>query len=337
MADIEYSDDTGPRQAQAVPDPVSRGGLVTAVGALTSLLLVIGVGYWGYRLLVRDVSGVPVVRALEGPMRGMPRDPGGEPADYQGLAVNEVAAQGAAAPTADRLILAPRPVELADEDQPAEPAAATTAAEYPAEPGTDALTTQDAVNALVEQLTAGVAPMAGDDPALLPGTVDDGGIIQPEPLGMVADDDDALRPEAAAQDAPGLKQSPRPKPRPARSVALASAGDDAITLALTDDAGASASVGAGVDVDPDSLPVGTLMAQLGAYDSPQVARAEWDRFQTRFAVYLEGKQRVIQQANSGGRTFFRLRALGFDDMSDARRFCSALVAERADCIPVVLR
>jgi hypothetical protein len=32
-----------------------------------------------------------------------------------------------------------------------------------------------------------------------------------------------------------------------------------------------------------------------------------------------------------------LRALGFEDLADARRFCSALVAEKAECIPVVTR
>ena len=46
---------------------------------------------------------------------------------------------------------------------------------------------------------------------------------------------------------------------------------------------------------------------------------------------------MIQEAESGGRTFYRLRALGFDDLSDARRFCSVLVAENADCIPVTAR
>ncbi len=36
---------------------------------------------------------------------------------HQGLAVNDIAAEGEAAPPPDRLMLAPRPVELADEDQ----------------------------------------------------------------------------------------------------------------------------------------------------------------------------------------------------------------------------
>ena len=100
---------------------------------------------------------------------------------------------------------------------------------------------------------------------------------------------------------------------------------------------ASARVSPTLDVDPDTLPPGTRLAQLGAYDTPDIARSEWDRLYARFGDYMEGKNRVIQQASSGGRTFYRLRAMGFDDLSDARRFCSALVAENADCIPVASR
>jgi hypothetical protein len=46
---------------------------------------------------------------------------------------------------------------------------------------------------------------------------------------------------------------------------------------------------------------------------------------------------VIQRATSGGRVFFRLRAHGFDDVADARRFCATFVAQKVDCIPVVTR
>ena len=82
---------------------------------------------------------------------------------------------------------------------------------------------------------------------------------------------------------------------------------------------------------------GTNLVQLGAYDSPDVARQEWARLEARFESFLLGKQRVIQSAQGGGRTFYRLRAVGFADISDARRFCAALTAEGAGCIPVVAR
>jgi hypothetical protein len=52
---------------------------------------------------------------------------------------------------------------------------------------------------------------------------------------------------------------------------------------------------------------------------------------------LIGKTRIIQAAQSSGRTFYRLRAEGFTDEADQRRFCSALVAEQAACIPVTVR
>jgi hypothetical protein len=83
--------------------------------------------------------------------------------------------------------------------------------------------------------------------------------------------------------------------------------------------------------------VGSRLAQLGAFESAEVARTEWDRLSTRLGDLLDGKRRVVQRAESGGRTFYRLRVVGFDDLADARRFCSALQAEQAECIPVVTR
>jgi hypothetical protein len=106
-----------------------------------------------------------------------------------------------------------------------------------------------------------------------------------------------------------------------------------VQAALSTAADASASL----DIDPATLPAGTRLAQLGAFESVAVAQAEWERLNGRFGDYLTGKKRVIQKASSGGRTFYRLRAMGFADLSDARRFCSALVAGNADCIPVTTR
>ncbi|MEZ5884853.1 MAG: SPOR domain-containing protein [Paracoccaceae bacterium] len=57
----------------------------------------------------------------------------------------------------------------------------------------------------------------------------------------------------------------------------------------------------------------------------------------QFGALMEGKQRVIQEASSGGRVFYRLRVHGFDDLAAARRFCAALVAEQANCIPAAVR
>lgn len=313
-------------------EPSSLGAMSSVVGAMVSLALVVGIGVWGYKLMIRDVSGVPVVRSIEGPMRVQPDSPGGQQADHQGLAVNAVAAAGTAAPTADRLMLAPRPVQLTEEDVPRSQAGAQqdeTVQTDTAPTGDDALAT--AVEALVEQLTAGVEPLTGEESPI----VSRQEAAKPEIL--VEEESPIAAPEAqpAVLTGPGLTRSLRPQSRPAR--AIASDGDQGADPVLTSAINAAVDAVARLEVDPASLPSGTRLAQLGAYDSAEIARAEWDKLNIRFEEYLEGKQRVIQKASSGGRTFYRLRAMGFDDLSDARRFCSALVSENTDCIPVTAR
>ncbi|MDZ4093403.1 MAG: SPOR domain-containing protein, partial [Paracoccaceae bacterium] len=117
MADVEFEDFEGgfdTPYGPGRPERVAR--LINLAGALTSVALILGVGVWGYKIAVRDVTGIPVVRALDGPMRIAPETPGGDIAAHQGLSVNRVAAEGLAAPVPDRLVLAPRPVDLALED-----------------------------------------------------------------------------------------------------------------------------------------------------------------------------------------------------------------------------
>ncbi|MFN3208517.1 MAG: SPOR domain-containing protein [Roseovarius sp.] len=299
-------------------------------GAAISLALVVGIGVWGYKLLVRDVSGVPVVRAVEGPMRIQPENPGGSTAEHQGLAVNDVAADGSAAQPADRLVLAPEPLALSLEDTPqselrvaAQPAAseAQTQEVTPSAEAQDAVETDEdtatlaALTSLADELSEGVAPMT----PLADGTPD-------QNVQETAEDNAAADPDRADQQVTGgLGRSLRPKARPAG------------LSTVEDVVAASVAAQSEPDLDPQSIPAGTRMAQLGAFESAAIAEQEWGKLSDRFAEYLDDKQRVIQKAQSGGRTFYRLRAMGFGDLSDARRFCSALVAEKADCIPVVTR
>ncbi|KRS14383.1 sporulation protein [Roseovarius atlanticus] len=306
---------------------VSVQKFTNMAGAAISLALVIGIGVWGYKILVRDVSGVPVVRAAEGPMRIQPDNPGGATAENQGLAVNDVAADGSAAQPADRLVLAPEPLTLSVEDTPqVETQVAATQTEV--DPATEEITpsaeSQDAVesdedaatlaalNTLADELSEGVDPLTPVAPADTDSAAGETA-AEPEPE------------PAARQVTEGLGRSLRPKARPAQLKTV----EDAVA--------ASVAAQAAPEVDPDTIPAGTRMAQLGAFESAAIAEQEWGKLSDKFAEYLDDKQRVIQKAQSGGRTFYRLRAMGFGDLSDARRFCSALVAEKADCIPVVTR
>lgn len=339
MASYDYSGQTRPEQMhypnQAHPQdgydypedmyedasPRARGGLgriVNMLGAAASLALVAGVAVWGYELVMRDVSGVPVVRAAEGPMRIQPENPGGTPADHQGLAVNAVAAVGTAAAPADRLILAPRPVSLTDEDVPVAPLEPTPAVHVVEEEAQ-----QNAVDSVVAEL-AEESPQAGVQLASLV-TPEEEPAIDPADLA-------AQQPDPALAALPGVRRSLRPQTRPARAVP--SAATNSGTEAAIN---AAVKAAVGLDIDPNTVAKGTRLAQLGAYESADVAQAEWARLNGRFGEYMDGKQRVIQKTSSGGRTFYRLRVLGFEDVSDSRQFCAALVAQGADCIPVAAR
>nr|WP_299966068.1 SPOR domain-containing protein [uncultured Roseobacter sp.] len=296
MADIEFSHGMGAYgREHAAEEGTSFAALATMThlaGAVVSLALIAGIGVWGYKLMVRDVSGIPVVRAAAGEMRVRPENPGGQLARHQGLAVNAIAAEGAATGPVDQVTLAPRDIDLAAEDQPigrpsAEPITAPAplapAAEVIAAPDIDPATaTSAAIDAVVAELALDAVAVA--EPAAVAAAVK-----RPR-----------LRPRSAAptQTAAFVVETPS------------------------------------AEVDAAAIPAGTRLAQLGAFDSAEIARAEWSRLETRFGEYLTDKSRVVQQAASGGRTFYRLRAMGFIDLADARRFCSAFKAEGVDCIPV---
>jgi hypothetical protein len=71
----EYTrDSSSPYRAGGSPNALVT--LTNVAGAAVSLALVIGIGVWGYKLLVRDVTGIPVVQAASGEMRVRPENPG---------------------------------------------------------------------------------------------------------------------------------------------------------------------------------------------------------------------------------------------------------------------
>ncbi|MCB1334896.1 MAG: SPOR domain-containing protein [Roseivivax sp.] len=307
--------------------------LANWAGAAVSLAMVLGVGVWGYRLMVRDVSGIPVVMAAEGPMRIAPEDPGGEAADHQGLSVNDVAGTQASAPLADRVVLAPGAVGLADDDlTPAamtpEPAPALAADPALAtDPAAEGATVENAnlpapaddetmaLMALADRIAAGVKPL---DPLALSETVEQDAAASAELAAEAATE--------AATPGTGLRRSLVPVLRPANLVRVSDAAPTATSVAA-----------APQEVAPEAIAKGASLVQLGAFDTPDTARDAWTRVAGQFSAYFDGKSRVIQKANAGGRDFYRLRAAGFEELADARRFCAALLAEQAECIPVTAR
>jgi hypothetical protein len=286
------------------------GTWMNMAGAVLSVALIGGVGLWSYRLMVRDVSGVPVIRALDGPMRVSPADPGGRQAAYQGLAVNSVAADGTTGAVPSQIALAPAGTDLAPEDRTR--AAAPQAAPQAAPP----------------------APLAPAPQAAAP---------MPQAPTQIAD---ALVPLGT----PGIARSPLPPRRPSHGGAMATA-QTTPTIGVIQTAGASDRAAEAalqeiatrlaaprvLDIDPTSLTAGTRLVQLGAFETDAEARRAWDDLMARFPAYLDGRGRVVEAATAGGRVFYRLRAHGFRDEPEARRFCSVFVAEDIDCTPVLIR
>ena len=84
-------------------------------------------------------------------------------------------------------------------------------------------------------------------------------------------------------------------------------------------------------------PKGHGLSNWAPSTAPKSRRPSGDRLLVQFPDYFEGRARVIQSASSGGSTFYRLRAHGFEDLAASRRFCAALVARNAPCIPVTVR
>ena len=367
MADFDFHGaEYGDAAESRLGEAARRFGAANIVGAATSIALAGGLAVWAVDLTMRDVSGVPVIAALDGPMRVAPENPGGMRAPFQGMALSELTSGGPAAPAPEEIVLAPAPVDL---DAPALAARRELARAAPLDPVTDALAEATppppAIAVPAPEAVATLAePLALPEPLDMPEALDlaesvdaaDGAdltealdLAQAEPaedpleaalaeaLAMPEPELGAL--VQAAATGPGIVRSPRPPQRPLAlrrapteapiqqpGTRVASLGGTVVTSSPNP-----------VDADPASLTVGTRVVQLGAFDSEEIARQEWTRLSGKFAAYMGGKKRLVQKARSGGRDFWRLRVVGFQDGSDARRFCSALLAKDAACIPVTIR
>lgn len=287
---------------------------VSIGGAVSSVALVFGLAYWGYALAVRDVSGVPVMRAAVGAMRVAPADPGGEQMLNQGLTVNTIAAMGTTAKPADTVTLAPLAEDLQPDDVPVAVASAAPQAASPV--------------VVASALSDGTAQaLAVAAPAVEPADIE---ATPVEPASVLAQDAvDAAVAAAlaeAAADPNAISPSLRPKPRPAD---LGAAIVEAAAPVVTQPAIA--------EKDPSTIPVGTILAQFGAYESAELARAKFAELVDNFGGLMAGKDMVVLKAETTGRIIYRLRAYGLTSDADAKSFCAALQAEGTECVPVAQR
>jgi len=280
------------------------------VGAALSLSLLTGAIGWSYQLIVRDISQIPIVRAQLGPLRVAPDDPGGLTAANQGLSVTQLAVNERPL-LSDEIFLAPAAEVLSEENVALQISEENSSITNKENFDTLEVSTENSLDLkiLPEQNATG---LASNNEAVLSTAA-----FSPKKLEIENAVSLAL---ALTNEVNSSFNSLRPKIRP---VVLNQIQTDNIAQSVANELVVT-------------LPVGSAVVQLGAFESKSLAQIEWQRLEALLGSVLTSKNMVIQKAESGGKVFYRLRAFGFDDLSDARQFCSA-VNDKVACIPVVTR
>jgi hypothetical protein len=327
MRDL-YSDDyesvAGGGSARLIPDRLRKVG-----GAAVFVGLVAVLGLWSYRLGTRDAAEIPVIKAMEGPARIEPEDPGGIQAAHKGLEVNAVLAGRPAAELPEATpAAAPSPRALADEDAPqgelllAAPAA--LAERLAAESGgahARADVEATSVPAEMAALPDEGAPLLGEDPSARLSAVPEGG--------------DMLAP--APDEQPQAALGPRPMNRPSNLArARPAAATTAAAPARAEQAVKTVARAAPAAAQTASVGKGARLVQLGAFDSEGSTRKAWDQLVQRNPDLLASKQLYVERTTANARVFYRLRVAGFQSSDQTRQMCEALRARGIDCIPVTM-
>lgn len=328
MRDL-YSDDfesvAADGAGRLIPDGVRR-----ATGALVFLGLIVVMGVWAWRLGTRDASEVPVIRALEGPSRIQPADPGGLQAAHQGLEVNSV------------LEGAPASNNAAGPVPPARPQRPALAAEDAPQGELIASTPSTLAEQVLGQVTAELAaPNEGNAATEQAGAEPVQPILPPDATA----DEDLLGGPAAAPEAPaGTADSVRPRNRPA-GLHVARAAPAAAAPAEQAAAGrpTPGSAPPGTPAAPaatnevTSVQSGARLVQLGAFDSDEITRSAWSALVAKNPDLLSSKSLYVERTTSNARVFYRLRVAGFQSAEDTRQMCEALRTRGVACIPVTLQ
>jgi len=280
------------------------------VGAALSLSLLTGAIGWSYQLIVRDINQIPIVRAQLGPLRVAPDDPGGLTAANQGLSVTQLAVNERPL-LSDEIFLAPAAEVLSEENVALQISEENSSITNKEKFDTLEVSTENSLDLkiLPEQNATG---LASNNEAVLSTAA-----FSPKKLEIENAVSLAL---SLTNEVDSSFNSLRPKIRP---VVLNQIQTDNIAQSVANELVVTA-------------PIGSAVVQLGAFESKSLAQIEWQRLEALLGSVLTSKNMMVQKAESGGRVFYRLRAFGFDDLSDARQFCSA-VNDKVACIPVVTR
>lgn len=352
-----YGETAAPRAAVDAPGLGTRIARLTHyLGALVSVGLMVGLAVWGWQLVMRDVSGVPVIKALVGEARTAPEEPGGELTEYTGYAVNSVAAGTEAKPAAE-LAIAPGATGLDDSDVPM--GALGVTAREPQQPADVAISFDDGLPPAVtdaERRAAEAAEQAQAEAAraeMRAALAYSGAAVSDLPAqegsvsAAVLDENGEPAQAEAITDAiaqASVVTATRPAPRPRRVAQVAAAAPVPAPVAAVAEAApapapkaepkAEAPAPAPAPAQAAAKPAsGAPLVQIGAFDSDAIAQSEWGRVAGKHGALFSGKGQVIQKHSANGRTFYRARVAGFESRAEAQAFCAKLKAAGTDCIP----
>ena len=279
-------------------------------GAALSLSLLAGAIGWSYQLVVRDINQIPIVRAQLGPLRVAPDNPGGLTAANQGLSVTQLA-------------VSQKPL-LSDEINLA--------------PAAEILNEETSV-LIVEELDKSNQI----DEAFKIKEVNAQNSINSDRSSGEINSDNGSKTEAVLAQVAFSQKRTEIENAVSLALSITSESDASLTSLrpktrpINFNQNSEKKAERVVSKEPMSkLPIGSAIVQLGAFDSKSFAESEWLRFEKLLGSILTSKQMIIQKAESGGKIFYRLRASGFNDISDARQFCTA-ISDKVACIPVVTR
>ena len=272
--------------------------IVNWAGALLSIIILITLIIWGFSLNVSDSAEIPVVKAKIKELRVVSEEPGGQIVNYQGLSVNNVQEQGKAQSAATRIILAPEPIKLIEEDvniSIIENSGVTN------EPKVSLLNNGDGENKKeIINVLDGISPFAVVISVIpkirnLYGNHSLDKIIENNDVDLTLRTNDKIIENNDGDLTPGPKDK----------------------------------INATNEV---SLKPGTNLVQLGFYSTKQKAQKVWSDLMITNSSVFKNKKRIIQNVNIRGNNSYRLTVVGFSGLGESRDFCLFLRDSLPTCL-----
>ncbi len=314
MSDTAYYEN----QYEAPPEGRRWKSVLSGLAAATLSLSMLGaVVAWAYQISVRDAHDVPVIRAIEGPMKQRPEETGGLKLEEKDLAVTRMVSGEGATGAAT---LAPAGEQPAPEDKPVQAIKRSEEAGG-AQVASPALRLQSSATADEEVVVAsapapGPETPAGATPEPATGSTTGTPVA---PMAAATTGSSTGTPVTAMQDPLAVtEQAPEASP-PVRK------------RPETLDTTASAS-STNTPVARQQVALGAPVIQLGAFTSRQLAERAWKDQRIINRNLFRGMEASITPVQSGGRELYRLRVGPFPSENEAKKVCIVIKARGADCI-----